>query len=670
MSLQSSDNILTVVNRRGEELLRDESLRLHRDTDKLFAWLMLLQWLGGVVTASVVSPRTWIGNTPYIHLHLVSSVLLGGAISSLPIYLAWKLPGRPFTRHVIAISQMLWSALLIHYSGGRIETHFHVFCSLAFLSFYRDWRVLVTATIVVAADHFLRGVWWPLSVFGVVLESPYRWIEHAAWVIVNDFFLMRSCLKGVAESRERCKRQAELESTNERVEAAVQQRTFELQKTNVQLNSEISERKHAQEQVRNREERIRSILSSTIDPLLTIDMRGIIQEASDSVMDVFLWSPKEIIGRNINVLIPEPHHSLHDSYLLSSHQQKESSAHSTLREINALRKDGSEIPCEVLIWRTNIPGSSEPLFSGIIRDVSKRLKREKKLKQAQANLLHAEKLASVGQLSAGIAHEINTPIQFIGDNLQACQEMFDDVTQLVCEYRSLLEQFQRHTEFASEITRLRELEKDVDMNYIIGDFPLALSQSMDGIERVRTIVQAMKEFSHVDKSDVKVLFDLNRALQSTITVAQGEWKSTASVKTEFANLPFIEGYPGELNQVFLNMLVNAVHAIQDKQESIAGTITVQTKMENKWAVVSISDTGCGMSVPLQRKIYDPFFTTKEVGRGSGQGLAISHNIIVERHKGEIEMESGEGKGTTFHIKLPIADTRKLTDRNQLVSSSV
>ncbi|MGD9854654.1 MAG: hypothetical protein AB7U20_06845, partial [Planctomycetaceae bacterium] len=249
------------------ELFTQQQFSQHAVTDRMFAWLMAFQWLAGIVVAVTVSPWTWIGDVGTVHHHVWAAVLLGGVISSFPIFLAVVYPGRRLTRHVIAFAQVSWSALLIHLSGGRIETHFHVFGSLAFLAFYRDWRVLVTATVVVATDHFVRGVWFPYSVFGVFVESPYRWIEHAGWVAFEDVILVLSCLRGVRESQEICRRRAILEFTNARIEQQIEQRTAELRREkqrtetandtltrnavqlsamNSRLSQEIDERKNAE----------------------------------------------------------------------------------------------------------------------------------------------------------------------------------------------------------------------------------------------------------------------------------------------------------------------------------------------------------------------------------------------------------------------------------------
>jgi two-component system, sensor histidine kinase and response regulator len=184
---------------------------IYERTDRLFARLMMLQWAAAIVFAVWVSPRTWYGTTSEMHVHVWAAVLLGGAISVFPALLAVMRPGLLSTRYVIATAQMLMGALLIHLTGGRIETHFHVFGSLAFLAFYRDWRVLVPATVVVAADHFLRGLFWPQSVYGVMVASEWRWLEHAAWVVFEDVFLLMACIRGTRELRQIADRTAVLE---------------------------------------------------------------------------------------------------------------------------------------------------------------------------------------------------------------------------------------------------------------------------------------------------------------------------------------------------------------------------------------------------------------------------------------------------------------------------
>jgi two-component system sensor histidine kinase/response regulator len=214
---------------RHDELFERQRQTVFRATDRLFAWLFALQWLGGVVAALWISPLTWSGAEFSPHINVRLAVWVGGLLAAAPIWLAWKRPGSALTRHTIAACQCLYSALLIHLSGGRIETHFHVFGSLAFLSVYREWRVLVTATVVTALDHFLRGMLWPQSVYGVLSASNWRWLEHAGWVLFEDGFLIYACTRSVREMREIALRQAELETTNAHIEQQVRERTAELE---------------------------------------------------------------------------------------------------------------------------------------------------------------------------------------------------------------------------------------------------------------------------------------------------------------------------------------------------------------------------------------------------------------------------------------------------------
>jgi len=234
---------LNMVPRTGSEraagLFREAENIVHVRADRLFAKLMIFQWLGGIAAALWISPRTWAGANSQTHWHVWAAIFFGGAITSLPVYLALKQPGRVLTRHTIAVAQMLFSALLIHLTGGRMETHFHIFGSLAFLAFYRDWRVLITGTVVVVLDHFWRGTFWPQSVFGVLAASPWRWVEHAGWVLFEDFFLIVSIRHSLNDMRGLADRQASLEAMNMSVERTVAQRTAE-------LTSQIYQRKKAE----------------------------------------------------------------------------------------------------------------------------------------------------------------------------------------------------------------------------------------------------------------------------------------------------------------------------------------------------------------------------------------------------------------------------------------
>jgi len=222
-----------------QDLLHEHQRRINLRCDRMFGVLFLLQYVAGIIAALLLSPKTWSGDVSRVHPHVWAATVLGAIIISFPLYLILTRPGTVLTRHATAAAQMLYSALLIHISGGRIETHFHVFGSLAFLAFYRDWKVLVTATVIVAADHILRGIYWPESVFGVAAASNWRWIEHAAWVIFEDIFLVMSCVQGQSEMLNIARHQAFMEETNTAVEATIALRTAELMTSQTELQIAI-----------------------------------------------------------------------------------------------------------------------------------------------------------------------------------------------------------------------------------------------------------------------------------------------------------------------------------------------------------------------------------------------------------------------------------------------
>jgi signal transduction histidine kinase len=233
---------------RTQELFEEHKRDIFVRTDYLFVWLMPFQWVLGIFFAAWVSPRAWAGASGVIHPHVWAAVFLGGVITFWPVFCAVKWPGMPLTRYTIAVGQMLMGALLIHLSGGRIETHFHIFGSLALIACYRDWRTLVAASAVVAVDHFVRGIYFPLSVFGVLTAGPYRWMEHAAWVVFEDVFLLIAIRQSVKEMHRIAQRQAKLEAANFSTERTIAERTAELtQEIAVRKNAEAeTERMHTQ----------------------------------------------------------------------------------------------------------------------------------------------------------------------------------------------------------------------------------------------------------------------------------------------------------------------------------------------------------------------------------------------------------------------------------------
>ncbi|HCS55686.1 MAG TPA: diguanylate cyclase [Planctomycetaceae bacterium] len=355
--MESNNNIdITPTSHRIAALLRQNQFVNNFAVDRLFVGLMVVQWVTAIAAAIFISPKTWIGTTSATYLHVWTVMLLGGAISSLPVFLRLKYPGQTFTRYVIAVAQVLWSLLLIYLTGGRIETYFHIFVSLAFLSFYREWRLLVFSAILLTVNQLILGVLWPHSVYGVFIESPLRWFEHTIWVIFEVMILGICCRRSQAEMRINAEYQEHLARTNRHIEQQVQERTRELN-----LN---------QQKLSTTQARLQAMLDSTLDPMITINCRGIVQTASNSVETVFGWKPDELIGQNIKVLMPEPYRSNHDGYLARYQQTGKSELLGQPRELHAMHRDGTVFHCLLSLWKVDIPDQSEPLFMGILRNIT------------------------------------------------------------------------------------------------------------------------------------------------------------------------------------------------------------------------------------------------------------------------------------------------------------
>jgi PAS domain S-box-containing protein len=286
-------------------------------------------------------------------------------------------------------------------------------------------------------------------------------------------------------------------------------------------------------------------------------------------------------------------------------------------------------------------------WEGCLTDISMLKKTLEERDRLEDNLRQAQKLEAIGQLAAGIAHEINTPTQYVGDNLRFLKESFGELAGLLANLVKV------------GGAPASKLLGDADFDYLKEEIPRALNQSLEGVDRVAKIVRAMKEFSHPARE--KTATDLNRAIQSTITVASNEWKYVAEVEMDLdANLPAVHCSPAEFNQVVLNMVVNAAHAIGDVVGDGGkgkGKIRVKTRPDGDWAIVEISDSGCGMPQHIQQRIFDPFFTTKMGVGGSGLGLHIVHNIVTDILGGRIDVSSEPGKGTCFTLSLPLVAPR-------------
>jgi len=273
--------------------------------------------------------------------------------------------------------------------------------------------------------------------------------------------------------------------------------------------------------------------------------------------------------------------------------------------------------------------------------------------------IQSQNLKSIGQLAAGIAHEINTPLQYVSDNIYFLENAFGDIGQLMEKYENLFQSIKKGRITRKIIQHVDAATQNSEMDYLREEIPLAITQTLDGLNHVSKIVRAMKEFSHPGLKE-KVLIDINQAIKSTLMVSRNEWKYCADIETDLAeNLLKVPCLGSEFNQVLLNLIINAADAIKDKQaegvEARKGKIRISTRRKEPWVEIRISDTGVGIPEEIRPRVFDPFFTTKEVGRGSGQGLNIAYSVIVNKHGGTIRFISETGKGSMFIIRLPMED---------------
>jgi signal transduction histidine kinase len=272
--------------------------------------------------------------------------------------------------------------------------------------------------------------------------------------------------------------------------------------------------------------------------------------------------------------------------------------------------------------------------------------------RAELDLRQAHKLEAVGRLAAGVAHEINTPVQFIGDSMNFIRDALGDLTPLIRRYQGLRQAAEKELSLRQISEEIARNEEDADLEYALENVPQALERSLDGLKRVATIVRSLKEFAHPDHKDMAPI-DLNQAIESTLVICKHEYKLVADIETDFQPLPPVTCHPGEINQVILNIVVNAAHAIEETVGATGarGVIRVRTMRGGDDVVISIADTGSGIAPEIRDRIFEPFFTTKEVGKGTGQGLAVARSLI-ENHGGKLTFTSSPGQGTMFIVRLP------------------
>jgi len=609
LTVEARDPVGSVPDR-TERLYREQLQAGYCRVDRLFATLLLLEWLAAVVFALLISPYTWVGESASLHVHVWAAIILGGAIVSLPVTLIKFRRGEVTTRHAVAIGQMLMSALLIHLAGGRIETHFHVFGSLAFLALYRDWKVLVTASVIVAADHFLRGVFWPRSVYGVATVSPWRWAEHASWVVFEDIVLVRGCLQSLRELRDLALRQAEVEAAHALVEEKVAERTAELQRA----NDETLKRQRFIERLTD--------ANPSIIYLFDIPTRRA-TFVNNRVTDLFGYSPDELRDTNSASLIADSIHR-DDAVRLGFDDPrgrfqylKDGQVLEVEFRIRHARGFWRWVRCrEVVIERDQADQARQIL--GTVDDITE-------IKVAQEELRSAKETAEAASRAksdflANMSHEIRTPM--------------------------------------NGIIGMTELALDTELMPLQREYLGLVKNSADSL---LTVINDILDFSKIESGKLRLdntPFSLRDAIDETLRALalRAHSKGLELVCRAVPDVPdALIGDAGRLRQVLVNLVGNAIK-FTERGEILVSVDLDDLGSERVVLRFSVADTGIGIPVEKLETIFSAFeqadgSTTRRFG-GSGLGLTISSKL-VDLMGGRIGVESQPSIGSTFWFTVAL-----------------
>ena len=598
---------------RAREMRHEVVAQLTVRTHRIFALLFAVQ-------CPVALALAWNSALPG-ESRLLFTLVSAGTLCLPALLFARAAPQAPWVRHFMALCQIGWSMLFMWLLEGRSEAPFHLFVSLVFIAFYRDWRVLMTATVAAICYPILRIAMLPDS-FVIGASAWWRVFDQGIWVLAESLILLLAIRESLRTIQKFSGHAAALKLTNEAIGQHVEERTRELERSR---------------------EQYRLIAETTRAIPFELDL-------ADGRFTYVGPQAESILG------IPEARWKEPGFLDLLLPRSRESNAR---RHLDDCTTGAFETLCAVvtaddrvveLRWTVSCElVNGRRTLRGLMIDVTEARRLVREMAQGQ-------KLESVGRIAAGVAHEINTSVQFISDSVRFVRHALRDVPHALADYRALAAGVLSGKDVTDAAKKAADTDEAADVDYFLKNAPDALDRALEGIGRVGSIVRSMTEFAHPDartKADV----DLNRAIKATLNMARNEYKSVAELVTEFGDIPTVHCHAGDINQVVLNLLLNAAHAISDAVggTSTKGRITVRTRTIADFVEISISDTGDGIPEDVRGRIFEPFVTTKEVGRGTGQGLALSRSIVVEKLKGSLHFETETGKGTTFFIRLPQSD---------------
>jgi two-component system, sensor histidine kinase and response regulator len=650
-ALQPSAEHAGSASRRAGDLFAQYQLEIHKRTDRLFAGLMGFQWVAGIIFALWVSPLAWSGTISRTHLHVWAAIFLGGAICVLPALLGLLRPGETSTRYTIAVAQMLMGALLIHLTGGRIETHFHVFGSLAFLAFYRDWRVLIPATVIVAVDHLLRGIFWPQSVYGVLVASQWRWLEHAAWVLFEDVFLIVSCRRSIAEMKDTAERTATLEQ-----EVRTRQQAENVASLTAVVGLALTRGSELRTMLQQCAEALVQHLEGGFARIWTLDEReqalelqagagtcaaldaqhthipvgaftiGAIARARQPLLmkpaDVDLpivdstWAERERLVAFAGYPLLVDSNLVGVLAMFAPHEFTSSAldAMAAVADAVALGIDRTRAEREVARYTHDLEAAHETQRQNAEQLVT--LVDQLRVTQGQAEAATRAK----SDFLASMSHELRTPLNAIILYSELLQEEAGDHPQ-----QSAVADLQRIQSAGHHLLEL--INGILDLSKIeAGKMTLSLER-FDLRAMVHELVDTVGPLVQKNENDLIV-------------------HCADDLGTMYADLM-------KTRQILLNLLSNAAKFTR------GGTITLDVGRDATGAhpsvVLAVTDTGVGMTPEETGKIFDPFtqadVTTARKYGGTGLGLAIVSRFC-RLMGGRVSVESDPGRGSRFTVRLP------------------
>jgi PAS domain S-box-containing protein len=614
------------------ELFNEQRQNIIRHTDRLFSWLMIFQWVFAVGVTFWLSPRAWAGVNSQIHPHVWLAIFLGGIITSVPVLLARTQPGKPLTRHTVAVGQMLMGALLIHLTGGRIETHFHVFCSLAILAFYRDWRVLISASVVVCLDHLLRGTFLPQSVYGVLSASIWRSLEHAGWVAFEVAFLIVSIRKSLGEMHLMAERQAGLEAVNENIEHNVAERTAELAQERLLLRTLID---NLPDSIYTKDSTGRKTMANPAD-LKNLRCKTEAEAVGKSDFDFF---PKEIAerfwGDDQKVIQGEP--------VLN-------------REEHFLDEAGQK--CWLLTSKLPLRDEDGKIVGlmGIGRDITERKEADARLEEAHKRLLEVSRQAGMSEVATSVLHNVGNVLNSVNVSSSLISEKIKNskvpnIAKAVALMRAhesdlanFLTQDPKGRQLLEYLANLAAhlTQEQADVLQETG----SLANKIMHIKEIVAMQQNCARTSGVPESlsSVDLVED---AVRMNITSME---RHHVKVVREYAEVPPILVEKHKVLQILVNLISNAKYACnhsgrEDKQ------ITLRVANGAGRIKISVTDNGVGIPGENLTRIFNHGFTTKKNGHGFGlHSGALAANELGGKL---LAFSEGPDRGAIFTLELPV-----------------